>query len=373
MLRIISACTGEKVEEFPAEFYFDKSVKMLKQCLAECTGVSRFRQRFIDSDRVWSDEEFAEPGSVELVLLPFSYDAKLGKELRMACLTNNLLEVERLLALPLYPDHRNRVGETAMHAAARFGHLECVKLLLEAGADTRLRAKENSLEDASRNQATSIPPVARAAKYGHLEVVRVLLAAKGDPGDPASGIKALNEAVGHGQVEVARFLLKAGVPTGPTGAESSPLMKAAELGHGQLVQLLLGFGAERDQISGGKAAIHVAAGCGWLEVVRILLEAGTSANTLSEVTRETPLHFAAGNGHLEVVQLLLTCRAQTDLRSTGHVKQSRLFLNRSQEIFTAACHTPLELAEVRGHAAVARTLVEAGAQRGDRKRKQRED
>ena len=110
---------------------------------------------------------------------------------------------------------------------------------------------------------------------------------------------------------------------------------------------------------------------GW-RVVRILLQAGTSANTLSDVTRETPLHFAAGNGYLEVVQLLLTFRAQTDLRSIGNVQQSRLFLNRSREIFTAACHTPLELAEVRGYAAVARTLVEAGAQRGNGKRKQRE-
>jgi len=145
MLRIISAGTGETLAEFPAEFYFDKSVKMLKQCLAERTGVSRFRQRFIGSDhRVCSDEDFVEPGSVQLVLLPLSYDGKLGKELRMACLANNLMEVERLLSLPLYPDQRNRVGETALHAAARFGHLECVKLLLEAGADTR--AKENSLE-----------------------------------------------------------------------------------------------------------------------------------------------------------------------------------------------------------------------------------
>lgn len=367
MLRIISAGTGETLAEFPAEFYFDKSVKMLKQCLAERTGVSRFRQRFIGSDhRVCSDEDFVEPGSVQLVLLPLSYDGKLGKELRMACLANNLMEVERLLSLPLYPDQRNRVGETALHAAARFGHLECVKLLLEAGADTR--AKENSLENASRNQATSIPPLARAAKYGHLEVVRVLLAAKGDP---ASGLKALDEAVGHGQVEVARLLLEAGVPTG-ADQSSTPLMKAAELGHAQLVQVLLGFGADRDQITGGKAAIHAAAACGWLEVVRILLQAGTSANTLSDVTRETPLHFAAGNGYLEVVQLLLTFRAQTDLRSIGNVQQSRLFLNRSREIFTAACHTPLELAEVRGYAAVARTLVEAGAQRGNGKRKQRE-
>ena len=367
MLRIISAGTGETLAEFPADFYFDKSVKMLKQCLAERMGISRFRQRFVGSDhRVCSDEDFVEAGSVQLVLLPLSYDGMLGKELRMACLANNLMEVERLLSLPLYPDQRNRVGETAMHAAARFGHLECVKLLLEAGADTR--AKENSLENASRNQATSIPPLARASKYGHLEVVRVLLAARGDP---ASGIKALDEAVAHGQVEVARLLLEAGVPT--AGQSSTPLMKAAELGHAQLVQLLLEFGAERDQISqGGKAAIHAAAAGGWLEVVRILLQAGTSANTLSEVTRETPLHFAAGNGHLEVVQLLLTFGARTDLRSIGNVRQSRLFLNRSKEIFTAACQTPLELAEVRGYAAVARTLVEAGAQRGNCKRKQRE-
>ena len=52
-------------------------------------------------------------------------------------------EVERLLAEGCTPDSWERGGEggSALHAAAAGGHLACVRLLVEAGADTEARAR----------------------------------------------------------------------------------------------------------------------------------------------------------------------------------------------------------------------------------------
>lgn len=40
---------------------------------------------------------------------------------------------------------QNKIGDTALHAAAWRGHTECVSLLLEAGANPRVRNKERKM------------------------------------------------------------------------------------------------------------------------------------------------------------------------------------------------------------------------------------
>ena len=51
-------------------------------------------------------------------------------------------EVERILREGCTPDSWERdSGESALHVAAAGGHLDCVRLLVEAGADTEARAR----------------------------------------------------------------------------------------------------------------------------------------------------------------------------------------------------------------------------------------
>lgn len=41
--------------------------------------------------------------------------------------------------------YQNKIGETALHAAAWRGHPECVRLLLDAGANPRIRNQQRQL------------------------------------------------------------------------------------------------------------------------------------------------------------------------------------------------------------------------------------
>ena len=56
----------------------------------------------------------------------------------LACRENRLKEVEELLQRPLSPNATDEGGSGAMYAASLEGHLQCVLLLLEAGADKDL-------------------------------------------------------------------------------------------------------------------------------------------------------------------------------------------------------------------------------------------
>ncbi len=59
--------------------------------------------------------------------------------------------VERLLAQHANPNHQNQSGVSALTLAAEQGHFDCVKLLVEAGADLELAPTGNSKKKNSIN------------------------------------------------------------------------------------------------------------------------------------------------------------------------------------------------------------------------------
>jgi len=93
---------------------------------------------------------------------------KLGPELRAAAGAGDVRAVKKLLGQGADPDAAtaNR-RETALHFAGRAGHLESVKLLIEAGADVRAEDSDG------------FTPAERARDNGHDDVVKLLKAAGG--------------------------------------------------------------------------------------------------------------------------------------------------------------------------------------------------
>ena len=101
--------------------------------------------------------------SVQLVFPPIcAHDETMEEELIQYCQENQASRVERLLQKPQHPSGR------ALLLAADAGHLEVVRLLLEAGTDK---------DAAMRHGATAL---LYATHNGHLEVVRLLLEARAD-------------------------------------------------------------------------------------------------------------------------------------------------------------------------------------------------
>ena len=117
--------------------------------------------------------------------------------------------VEFLLESGADPNFPTRGGDRPVHAAAEAGNARAMKALAEGGADLNVPGG-----------LFSEPPIMISAKKGHVEVVKVLLDAGVDPSTRVlkDGIDAdtkfvyttLSEAAREGHVEVVKLLLERG-------------------------------------------------------------------------------------------------------------------------------------------------------------------
>jgi hypothetical protein len=161
-------------------------------------------------------------------------------------------EVRELLGAYEVPvDQCKEVGDgmTALMAAVAKGHLDVVKVLLKAGADTEL-------PDAEGNR-----PIHVAASKGYGEVVHRLCKAKCDKqAAGTAGATALHLACRKGRDECVEVLVEAGASLEAVDARgSTPLHAAAAGGHEDVVEYLLGKDADPMARDGkGKTAKSVA-------------------------------------------------------------------------------------------------------------------
>jgi ankyrin repeat protein len=160
----------------------------------------------------------------------------------------NLDQVKTLLRQnPGLAKMTDKNGWTALHLAARGGHLAVVILLLDKGADVNARTTDRWVGRYARRGG--VAPLHMAAYSGRLEVVTTLIArgAKLNPRD-GWGFSALHYAVQGGNAAVVQLLLDKGVhrtkPDNPWARESvTPLHLAARRGRLDLAELLIVRGA----------------------------------------------------------------------------------------------------------------------------------
>ena len=292
----VTALSGTTVAQLDQDEFLHmvesgKSIRDLKQLLSAQVGCSRFQQRlFSDEIELLDDMPLRPLPTVLLVILPFCVSDEIAEEeLLRSCKENNIIALERLLQKPLDP---NGGG---LFVAAKRGHLEVVRLLLEAGAQTDAHA-------ANRNGATALMI---AAENGHLDVMQLLLKAGADKDSAtAGGATALMLAAQNGHSEVVRVLLEAGADkeaaTTAEPAGQTALFAASLNGHLEVVRLLLEAGADKDAATtDGQTALFAASLNHDPDVLRLLLEAGAGKDA---ATREE--QTALFGGDLDVQDLL---------------------------------------------------------------------
>ena len=138
--------------------------------------------------------------------------SKSGEVLALATKANFVVIVKLLVEAGVDLNYQDDQGETALHVAARFGHTECAKALLDGShrqrADTELG--EN---------AFGWTPLFIACVDGHLGIVELLIAAEVDLEKiDASGWTAKEHAALRGHMAIARRL--AATTTAPDASDS---------------------------------------------------------------------------------------------------------------------------------------------------------
>ncbi|KAJ5159295.1 uncharacterized protein N7500_008946 [Penicillium coprophilum] len=231
---------------------------------------------------------------------------------------------------------RNRDGDTALHLAARWGHVTAGKILRRKGADQVTKnysSKTPLVEAASGGHIQFVEwlldegmnldmkgdrGALQAASLGSYEsVVEILLEAGADVNAQGGGYgNALQAAVYNGSPETVQILLRAGADVNAQGGYySNALQAAAYNGSPDTVQILLRAGADINAHGGEFGnALQAAAYNRSPETIQILLRAGADVNAQGGEYGNA-LQAAASRGKLETIQILL--KAGADISAQG--------------------------------------------------------
>lgn len=184
------------------------------------------------------------------------------EDLLKAVRTNDMAMARGLLARGMEVDTSDPGGNTLLIIAAREGHFDLTKFLLDSKA--RVRARNGYGESA----------IMLAALRGHLEVVKVLQAYGAEINH--SGWTPLHYAAWGGHNDICAFLLEKGAAIDIRSANgSTPIMMAARQGNLETVKLLLARSADAKLSNeAGDTAVTWALKTGNAEVAELLQKAG---------------------------------------------------------------------------------------------------
>lgn len=243
-------------------------------------------------------------GFTEVVSQLIQYGVKPNAHFATMAAQEGKSEVLKLLiSAGLDVNQKNDKGDAVLFSAVSSGDVDCVKILVENGADINFEKKSE----------------------------------KGSTG-PALILASL-----AGRLPVVQYLAKSGADLDIQNSfGETALMLAAAKGHYDIVDFLIKSGANiNKQKKAGTTAIKFAAGIGNTEILEALIKAGADVN-LGDNDDDTPLGDAVFAGHLKAAEILIRVGANVNAKN----KDGK---------------TILDFAKEKGHKEIESLLKSAGA------------
>ncbi len=253
-------------------------------------------------------------------------------DLQQAAKSGDVETVRRCMALRMSANGGHGLW-APVRAAAREGHEEVVRILLDHGADCgievptmlgdigEVRKQLAAGQDVDGRTYGGFRPLHWAAMSGQVEMAGFLIEQGADvkSGGGHRGQTPLHVAR---TVEVARLLVECGADVHASDTnQNTPLHDA---GNGDIAELLIERGADVDaQGYYGVTPLFSAVRAGREDCVKLLLEHGADPNRREMYQRRTPLHTVALTHDPEIAALLLGHGAEvnaTDRRGNTPLK-----------------------------------------------------
>ena len=147
-----------------------------------------------------------------------------------------------------------------LHSAARLGHDMCLDVLLRKTNDVNAWSDERGYRAREKMDAT---PLTEASDYGNIECVKILIAAGADVDDNAYRGSALEKAAIKCHYKCLEILITAGANVNLKNKEGNTALSMALRYHSsdKCIDLLIEAGADvNDQNKDGKTAL-MTSGC----------------------------------------------------------------------------------------------------------------
>ncbi|XP_068213425.1 protein fem-1 homolog C-like [Palaemon carinicauda] len=193
--------------------------------------------------------------------------------------------------------------EPYLVGAARLGHMNCVRYLVE---QCNANINEVGLVSTNHIYESGVSPLWAATIGEHLNIVTYLVSKGANVnGLTDSSSTPLSLACSRGSLDIVKVLVQNGANIEVTDYHGSTcLMLASSNGHVKVVKYLLSVGANLEKRGiDGKTALHKGVHSGCLEVVKVLLD--HNAEMDADSCGETPILTASCLGHEHIVQHLI--------------------------------------------------------------------